>query len=80
MILHLCDRGRRLIAGGFGEGGIHRSIEADPDSGVPPIHPMADMPLTDFMTCRKRAQPSCEAAYAEYSGSDRKGHQTFNLV
>ena len=33
---------------------------------------MADMPLTDFMTCRKRAQPRREAAYAEYSGSDRK--------
>ena len=80
LILHSCGRYRHLIAGGLGEGGIRRGIEVDPDSGVPPVHPMAYMPLTDFVTCRKCRQPGCEAAYAEYSGSDWKGHLALDLV
>jgi hypothetical protein len=47
---------------------------------VRPIHPMADMPVTDFVTCRKGGQPRCEATYAEYSASDWKGHQALNLI
>ena len=79
-ILNLGGRGRRLIASGLGERGIRRGVEVDPDSGVPPVHPMAYMPLTDLVACRKCGQPRCEAAYAKYSGSDWKGHQALNLV
>jgi hypothetical protein len=80
LILHSCGRCRHLIAGGLGEDGIRRGVEVDPDSGVPPVDPMAYMPLTDFVTCGKRGQPRCEAAYAEYSGSDWKGHLALDLV
>src|SRR5579864_636087 len=80
LILRSCGRGRQLEADGLGEGGIRRGVEVDPDSAVPPVHPMANMPLTDFVTCGKCRQLRCEAAYAEYSGSDWKGHLALDLV
>ena len=53
LVLHLCARGRRFMTSGLGERGIRHRVEVDPDCGVPPVDPMAYMPLTDLVTCPK---------------------------
>jgi hypothetical protein len=60
-ILHSGGRCRHLITGGLGEGGVHRSVEDDPDARVLPVDPIPYVPRANLSICRECGQPRCEA-------------------
>jgi hypothetical protein len=80
LILPSGRRRRRVMTGRFGERGVPDGIEVDSDCGVLPVHPVANVPLTDLMTCGQLGQPCRKPTDAEYSAAHWKNHHALILL
>lgn len=63
-----------VVADELGAAGIGYGVEADLDGRVPPVDPVADVPVANLVVGLKRLQALRQAVDAEYSTPHREGY------